>query len=478
MGEVRGFIKYKRSDFSKLEVKDRIKNFNEFTEQLPDKELQNQGARCMDCGVPFCQSGCPVDNLIPDWNDLVYNNKWEDAVKRLHRTNNFPEFTGRVCPAPCENSCVLAINQPAVTIKNIEKTIIEKAFENGLVVPKAPKVRNNKSVAVVGSGPAGLACADQLNQKGYSVEVFEKNEVIGGLLVLGIPDFKLNKEIVKRRIDLIEKEGVKFHTNVNIGVDKTISELKNEYDSVVLCGGAENPRDLPVEGRDLSGVYFAMDFLSQQNRRIAGIAIDEKDLIDAKDKDVIVIGGGDTGSDCIGTSIRQGAKSVINFELLPKPPEVRGKENPWPEWANIERTSTSHEEGCVREYAVMTKSFEGENGSLKKVKVVRLKFGPKDPNTGQRQMKEIPNSEFEIKADLVFLAMGFFGPNKNSLIEELNIKLDQRSNVLTDSNYMTNIDGVFAAGDMRRGQSLVVWAISEGRKAAQSVDTYLKHKSD
>ena len=478
MGEVKGFIKYKRSEFLKLKVEERINNFNEFTQVLPDKELQNQGARCMDCGVPFCQSGCPVDNLIPDWNDLVYNDGWDEAVKRLHRTNNFPEFTGRVCPAPCESSCVLAINQPAVTIKNIEKSIIEKAFENGLVTPKPPKVRKNQTVAVVGSGPSGLACADQLNQQGYFVDVFEKNEVIGGLLVLGIPDFKLEKKIVNRRIDLLQQEGIKFHTSVNVGVDKTLSDLKKEFDAVVLCGGAENPRDLPVKGRDLSGVYFAMDYLSQQNRRIAGIKIDHSELIDAKDKDVVVIGGGDTGSDCIGTAIRQGAKSVTNFELLPKPPVERENNNPWPQWANIERTSTSHEEGCVREYAVMTKSFEGQNGSLEKVEIIRLKFGPKDPNTDQRQMKEIPNSEFEVKADLVFLAMGFLGPTKNSLIEELNIKLDQRSNVLTDSRYMTNLDGVFAAGDMRRGQSLVVWAISEGRKAAQSVNTYLKQTSD
>ena len=473
MGEVRGFLKYKRNELSYENVQTRITHFNEITKSLSEKEIQDQGARCMDCGIPFCHSGCPVDNLIPDWNDLVYKGKWEEAVVRLHRTNNFPEFTGRVCPAPCENSCVLAINQPAVTIKNIEKTIIENAFDNGYIKSNPPKIRKEQSVAIVGSGPAGLACADQLNKQGYVVNVFEKNEVIGGLLVLGIPEFKLEKKIVKRRVDLLLEEGVQFHTKINIGVDRSLSELRNEFDAVVLCGGAENPRDLAVEGRELKGIHFAMDFLSQQNRINAGIDIDSDTLINAKGKDVIIIGGGDTGSDCIGTAVRQGAKSVTNFELLPQPPLQREKDNPWPEWANIERTSTSHKEGCNREYAVMTKSFIGENGNVEKLKAVRLKFAPKDA-TGHRQMKEIPNSEFEINADLVLFAMGFLGSNKNSLIEELNIKLDQRSNVSTNSDYMTNIEGVFAAGDMRRGQSLVVWAISEGRKAAQSVDSYLK----
>lgn len=473
MGEVRGFLKYKRKDFLYQNVEKRISHFDEFIQPLSDKELQDQGARCMDCGIPFCHSGCPVYNLIPDWNDLVYKNKWEDAVKRLQRTNNFPEFTGSVCPAPCENSCVLAINQPAVTIKNIEKSIIEKAFKNGFITPNPPMVRNGKSVAVVGSGPSGLACADQLNKQGYTVEIFEKNEVIGGLLAIGIPDFKLDKKIVKRRVTFMEEEGVKFHTGVNIGVDKKLSELKDNFDAVVLCGGSENPRDLPVEGRELDGIHFAMDFLSQQNRINAGIKIDTDQLISAEKKDVLVIGGGDTGSDCIGTAIRQGAKSVTNFELLPQPPKERKKDNPWPEWALIERTSTSLLEGCKREYAVMTKAFIGENGKVEKVKAIRLHFGPKDAVTGQRQMKEIPNSEFEIKADLVLLAMGFLGPNKNDLIQELNIVTDRRSNVSTNSDYMTNIEGIFAAGDMRRGQSLVVWAISEGRKAAASVDEYL-----
>lgn len=475
MGEVRGFIKYKRKELSYENVQTRITHFNEITKSLSEKEIQDQGARCMDCGIPFCHSGCPVDNLIPDWNDLVYRGKWEEAIKQLHRTNNFPEFTGRVCPAPCENSCVLAINQPAVAIKNIEKTIIENAFESGFITANPPKIRKEQSVAIIGSGPAGLACADQLNKEGYTIDVFEKNEVIGGLLVLGIPEFKLEKKIVKRRVDLLQKEGIKFHTNVNIGVDKSLSELKNEFDAVILCGGAENPRDLTVEGRELNGIHFAMDYLAQQNRINSGIKIEYDNLVSAKGKDVIVIGGGDTGSDCIGTAVRQGAKSVTNFELLQQPPLQRSKDNPWPEWALVERISTSHQEGCKREYAVMTRAFVGENGIVKKIKATRIKFGTKDA-TGRRQMNEIPNSEFEINADLVLLAMGFLGSNKNNLLEELNIKLDQRSNVSTNSDYMTNIDGVFAAGDMRRGQSLVVWAISEGRKAAQSVDSYLKNK--
>ncbi|MEN8192519.1 MAG: glutamate synthase subunit beta [Bacteroidota bacterium] len=477
MGEIKGFLKYQREDFSNQDVEKRITHYNEFTQALPVEDLQMQGARCMDCGIPFCQSGCPVDNIIPDWNDLIYRGKWEEAVKRLHRTNNFPEFTGRVCPAPCENSCVLAINQPAVTIKNIEKTIIEYAFKNGFIQPNPPIVRKDKSVAVVGSGPAGLACADQLNKEGYVVDVYDKNEVIGGLLALGIPDFKLDKNIVKRRVELLKAEGINFHTNVNIGVDKTLSSLKNDYDAVVLCAGAEKSRDLEIEGRELKGIHFAMDYLIQQNRINSEKDISDQEIITAKDKDVVVIGGGDTGSDCIGAAIRQGAKSVTNLELLPKPPQERDKDNPWPEWAQIERTSSSHEEGCTREYSVMTKFFEGRDGSVEKIRAVRLKFGVKDTKTGQRKMTEIHNSEFEINADLVLLAMGFIGTNKNELINEVGIKLDQRNNVQTDSNYMTNIKGVFSAGDMRRGQSLVVWAISEGRKAAQCVDEYLNQKT-
>lgn len=472
MGEIKGFLKYNREDFDKQAVSERIQHYKEFTKTLEIDVLQKQGARCMDCGIPFCQSGCPVDNLIPEWNDFVYKGKWEDAVARLKRTNNFPEFTGRVCPAPCENSCVLSINQPAVTIKNIEVSIIEKAYASGMIKANLPKTRTDKKVAVIGSGPAGLACADQLNQLGHNVTVYEKNEVIGGLLTLGIPDFKLEKSVVERRVKIMQDEGIEFKTGVNIGKDIVLSELNKKFDSIVLCGGAEKPRDLQVKGRDKQGVHYAMDFLTQQNRIVGGRKHLISSPISARDKSVIVIGGGDTGSDCIGTSIRQGAKSVTNFELLPQPPEERDINNPWPQWAFIQRTSSSHEEGCKREYAVMTKEFLGSE-KVEKIKAVRLDFGQKDPITGRKEMKEIPGSEFEIDADLVLLAMGFVGPTQNGLLNELNLKLDERGNVKTDTDYMTSTKGIFAAGDMRRGQSLVVWAINEGRNAAEAVNKYL-----
>ncbi len=472
MGEVKGFLKYDRLELKKESVDTRIKHYNEFLQPLSESELKSQGARCMDCGIPFCQSGCPVDNLIPEWNDLVYRDKWEDAATRLISTNNFPEFTGRVCPAPCENSCVVSINMPAVTIKNIEKSIIEKAFESGFIKPNPPATRTGKKVAIVGSGPAGLASADQLNKLGHSVTLFEKNEVLGGLLTLGIPDYKLEKSIVDRRTDLMVAEGVEFKTNCNIGEDITVSELQKDYDAVVLCGGAEEPRDLEVLGRDLDGIHFAMDFLKQQNRRNGNRKYEDKE-ISAKGKNVVVIGGGDTGSDCIGTSFRQGAKSVINLELMPQFPDERAKNNPWPEWALVDRISTSIEEGCEREFAVMTKAFVGKDGSVEKLKAVRLKFGFPDPKTGRRTMTEIPNSEFMIEADLVILALGFLGTVKNNLLDELQIVIDQRSNVIGDKNYMTNLDGIFTAGDMRRGQSLVVTAINEGRNVAESVNQYL-----
>ncbi len=472
MGEVKGFLKYDRLELKKESVENRIKHYNEFLQPLTDEELKSQGARCMDCGIPFCQSGCPVDNLIPEWNDLVYRDKWEDAAKRLLSTNNFPEFTGRVCPAPCENSCVVSINKPAVTIKNIEKSIIERAFENGVIKPNPPEKRTGKSVAIVGSGPAGLASADQLNKFGHSITLFEKNEVLGGLLALGIPDYKLDKSVVERRIDLMKEEGVAFETNCNIGKDISLSELQKDFDAVVLCGGAEEPRDLPVEGRDLEGIHFAMDFLKQQNRRNGNRSfVDEE--ISAHGKNVVVIGGGDTGSDCIGTSFRQEAKSVVNLELMPQFPNERGQNNPWPEWALVDRVSTSIEEGCEREFAVMTKAFVGKDGKVEKLKVVKLKFGFPDPKTGRRPMTEIPNSEFLIEADLVILALGFLGTVKNNLIDELQIATDKRSNVIANDKYMTNIDGIFTAGDMRRGQSLVVTAINEGRNVADSVNQYL-----
>lgn len=472
MGEVKGFIKYKRSDFHKQNISERVNHWNEFIIPLNEDELKLQGARCMDCGIPFCQSGCPINNIIPDWNDLVYKNNWKDAYYRLSRTNNFPEFTGRVCPAPCENSCTLAINRDAVTIKNIELSIIEKAYSEGFVKAKNIKTRSGKKVAVVGSGPAGLATADQLNKSAHEVTVFEKNEFIGGLLTLGIPNFKLDKSVVQRRVKLMEEEGVIFKTNTEIGKDILLSELVEKFDAVVLAGGAEQPRNLPVEGRNLNGIHFAMEFLTQQNRTNLGHSFNGN-KISAEGKNVIVIGGGDTGSDCVGTARRQGAKSIINLELLPQPPAVRSADNPWPQWAFIERTSSSHEEGAEKIYAVMTKKFSGKNNKVEKLHLIKLQFGEKNPQTGFRNMSEIPGSEFSLDADLVLLAMGFTGPIKNKLITELDIELDERSNIKTDEHRMTNIPGIFAAGDMRRGQSLVVWAINEGRKTAEFVDKYI-----
>ncbi len=473
MGDIKGFMKDDRKDFKKQPASERKKHWKEFYLEMPEEELRKQGGRCMDCGVPFCQSGCPIGNIIPDWNDLVFNDRWQEAIERLHKTNNFPEFTGRICPAPCENSCVLAINQNPVTIKNIEVSIIERAYKKGWIKPQPPKHRTNKKAAVIGSGPAGLACADQLNKAGHQVTVFEKNEVLGGLLTLGIPDFKMEKWVVDRRLKRMEEEGVKFKTNAHIGVNISAKNLLNEFDAVVLCAGAEAPRDIPIPGRELKGIYFAMDYLTQQNRINWGKKVTSKDRITAEGKNVVVLGGGDTGSDCIGTANRQGAKIIYNFELLVRPPQSRAEDNPWPQWAFIERSSTSHEEGCERDYGIMTKSFSGENGTVKKLHAAHLEFGPKDPQTLRRPMKEIPGSEFSVEADLVLLALGFLGPVKNGMLKELEIELDERGNVKTDQNRMTNIPGVFAAGDMRRGQSLVVWAINEGRIVADCVHKYL-----
>ncbi len=473
MGDVRGFMKYDRQDLTDEAVETRLKHWQEFHEHISEEDLRRQGARCMDCGIPFCHWGCPISNIVPDWNDLVFNGRWEEALERLHKTNNFPEFTGRVCPAPCECSCTLGINRDPVTIKNIEFSIIEKAYESGTVQPCPPSFRTGKKVAVVGAGPAGLACADQLNKMGHLVTVYEKNERVGGLLAFGIPDFKLEKSVIARRVQRMNDEGVVFKAGVHVGKDVAAKDLLSSFDAVVLCGGAEQPRDLAVPGRELNGIHFAMDFLSQQNRVNQGVKIKPAERISAQNKKVLVIGGGDTGSDCIGTSNRHGATRVRNFELLPRPPKERADDNPWPYWAFIERTSSSHEEGCDREFAVMTKKFSGKNGVVNKAHAVRLEFGPKDPQTGRRPMKEIPGSDFEIEADLVLLAMGFLGPVKTGMLEELNVVLDERGNVKTDSSRMTNVPGVFAAGDMRRGQSLVVWAIHEGRFTAEGVNKYL-----
>lgn len=491
MGDIKGFMKIGRQEYTKEAPEQRIKHYREFTTLPEEKDLKQQGSRCMDCGVPFCQNGCPIGNIIPDWNDLVYKGRWSEAIERLHKTNNFPEFTGRVCPAPCENSCVLGINNPAVTIKNIELAIVENAYNQDWLKPMPPKHRTGLTVAVVGSGPSGLACADQLNKKGHKVTVFEKNQVIGGLLALGIPDFKLEKWVIERRVNLMRDEGVTFKTGVHVGVDIQAKQLIEDFDAVVLCGGAEQPRELPVPGRELEGVYQAMYFLPQQNLINNHHSIDKfvhkytdhvlqvkpatLDHINAKGKKVVVLGGGDTGSDCVGTSNRQGALSVKQLELMPQPPQTRSNDNPWPNWALIQRTSTSHEEGCDRDYSILTKRLSGENGKLKKIHAVRLKW-EKDPTTGQMKMQEIPGSEFEIECDLLLLALGFVGPVKGGMIEQLGVELDPRGCVKADKNKMTSIEGVFVAGDMTRGQSLVVWAINEGRTAAEGVHRYLASK--
>ncbi len=481
-------MKHDRQDYKRDPVPRRITNFKEFTHLPPEKELKVQGARCMDCGVPFCQSGCPIGNIIPDWNDLVYRDRWQEALERLHKTNNFPEFTGRICPAPCENACVLGINAPPVTIKNIELAIIEYAYDKGWVKAALPIHRTGMKVAVIGSGPAGLACADQLNHKGHKVTVFEKNELIGGLLALGIPDFKLEKWVVSRRVDRMREEGVTFKTGAHVGVDIPALELRKKFDAIVLCGGAEAARELAVPGRELEGVYQAMYYLPQQNLRdndhspdqfmakysknIAQVMPSSMQEVSANGKRVVILGGGDTGSDCVGTAIRQKALSVHQFELMPKPPEKRSADNPWPNWAFILRTSSSHEEGCVRDYSIMTKRLSGENGKLKKLHAVRLQW-TKDPASAQMKMSEVPGSEFEMECDLLLLAMGFLGPVKKGMLEELGVSLDARGNVAADSNKMTSVPGVFTAGDMTRGQSLVVWAIQEGRAAAEGVHSYL-----
>ena len=473
MGELDGFKKYPREDFIKEPIEKRVKHWKEFHIHLPEEKIKLQGARCMDCGVPFCQSGCPIGNIIPDWNDLVYKNKFKDALENLLRTNNFPEFTGRVCPAPCEDSCVLAINDKAVAIKNIELFIIEKGYKEGHIKPNPPKHRTGKEVAIVGSGPAGLACADELNKSGHLVTIFEKNEVLGGLLTLGIPDFKLGKDIIRRRINLMEEEGIIFKTGIFVGKDISANELREKFDVLVLAGGAEEPNDLRIPGRELEGTYFAMDYLMQQNKLNMNLDIRSKNIITARGRNVIVLGGGDTGSDCIGTANRQGAKSIKQLELLSEPPMERNSENPWPQWAFTKRTSTSQEEGADRDYAVMTKMLSGENNVLKKLHAVRLKFGEKDIITGRQNMIEIPSSEFELDCDLLLLAMGFRGPVKNGMLEELGVELTKSGNVKTNNNKMTSVEGVFTCGDMRRGQSLVVWAINEGRAAAKCIDLFL-----
>ena len=464
-------MEYPRLDEGYIPPSERIKNYKEFVLHLSDEEAKIQGARCMDCGIPFCNNGCPVNNIIPDWNDLVYQQNWRAAIDILHSTNNFPEFTGRICPAPCEAACTLNINSDAVGIKSIEHAIIDKAWENNWVEPQPPKHKTGKKIVIVGSGPAGLAAAQQLARAGHSVDVLEKNDRIGGLLRYGIPDFKMEKTHIDRRMEQMEAEGVCFKPNQNVGGNISPDQLVDEYDAVILAGGAEWPRDLPVPGRELDGVHFAMDFLPSQNKVVAGDKV--KEQITATGKHVVVIGGGDTGSDCVGTSNRHGAASVTQFELMPQPPEQENKELVWPYWPLKLRTSSSHEEGCERDWSVATKSFVGENGKVRELIASKVEW--KDG-----KMQEMPNSEFKMKADLVLLAMGFLGPQQN-LLDQFKVDKDQRGNAKAategENCYATSRKKVFAAGDMRRGQSLVVWAIREGRQCARSVDEFLMGKS-
>jgi glutamate synthase (NADPH/NADH) small chain len=479
MGKPTGFIEYPRQERVYKPVEERIQHFREFTLPLSEAELSLQGGRCMDCGIPFCHQGCPVYNIIPDWNDLVWKGEWERAIGVLHSTNNFPEFTGRICPAPCQESCTLNLQDVPVTIKTIECAIIDKAWENGWVTPRPASHPTGKQVAVVGSGPAGLACAQQLARAGHQVTVFEKSDRIGGLLRYGIPDFKMEKHLIDRRTAQMEAEGVSFKTSTHVGVDVSAQQLLKAFDAVALTGGSEHPRDLPVPGRDLQGVHFAMEFLPQQNRRMAGDTVPADDAISAQDKHVIVIGGGDTGSDCIGTSIRQGCKSVTQLEILPRPPERENKQLTWPEWPNKMRTSSSQEEGAVRDWCVATKELIGTDGRVSRIRCVRVAW--EKEASGAWKMEEIPGSEFELDADLVLLAMGFVHPVHEGLLDDLGVAYDGRGNVRGDTAgndaYKTSLDKVFAAGDMRRGQSLVVWAIREGRQCARAIDEYLMGSS-
>lgn len=471
MGDVKGFMTQERSLPSLEEATQRIKHFKEFTDLAPESHQRDQASRCMDCGVPFCHNACPLGNVIPDFNDAVFQGEWKKAYELLIETNNFPEFTGRICPAPCEASCVLSINNDAVTIEYIEKSIIEKAFKEGWVKPEKYD-RNGKQVAVIGSGPSGLACADQLNKSGHQVTVFEKNDRLGGLLRYGIPDFKLGKNIVQRRIDLMSDEGIDFRTSVNVGEDVSVSELTEAYDAVVLCGGSEQARDLPIEGREYKGIYKAMDFLKQCNKRVAGDDLGNESTIDVKGKKVVVIGGGDTGSDCIGNSNRLGVDSVLQIELMSKPSLMRSLDNPWPMWPMIYKTSSSQEEGCDRDWSILTKRFISEDGeNLSGIEIVKVEWA-KDDN-GKFKMKEIVGTSEIIPCDIVFLAMGFVHPIKEGMLDQLKVELDERGNVKTDA-YKTSVDKIFSAGDMRRGQSLVVWAIAEGRECADKVESYLK----
>ena len=476
MGNPTGFLEIDKKERNYEDPKDRLKHFKEFIVPLTNEEVSKQGSRCMDCGIPYCHQGCPVNNLIPDWNDLVYKHEWKKALDTLHSTNNFPEFTGRICPAPCEAACTLNLTDNPVSIKTIECSIVDYGWEKGWIKPQLPKKHTDKKVAIIGSGPAGLACAQQLARLGHSVVVYEKNERIGGLLRIGIPDFKMEKTLIDRRMAQMQSEGVQFKTNSEIGNNISTNQIIDNFDAVSVCIGSEVPRNLEVKGRNLKGIHFAMDFLSQQNDMVSGKTISKDILISAKGKKVLVIGGGDTGSDCVGTSNRQGATSVHQLELLPQPPVNENKQLTWPNWPMKLRTSTSHQEGCERQWSILTKSFEGnENGEVTKLICVEVEW--KKSEDGSMKMIEVEDSEFEIEADLVLLAMGFVHPIHEGLVNNLSLKLDQRGNVEADEiSFKTSSDKVFVAGDCRRGQSLVVWAISEGRKCAERIDNFLKEK--
>jgi glutamate synthase (NADPH/NADH) small chain len=472
MGKVTGFIEIKRKKHATRPIEERIRDWREVYLPSATADLQAQGARCMDCGIPFCHQGCPLGNLIPDWNDLVYRDRWRTAIDRLHATNNFPEFTGRLCPAPCEGSCVLGINDDAVTIKDIEVAIIDRAFDEGWVSPNPPETRTFKKVAVVGSGPAGLAAADQLNRVGHSVTVFERSDRIGGLLRYGIPEFKMEKRVLDRRLAVMEEEGVIFRAGVDVGADVPVARLRSDFDAIVLTAGAGQPRDLPVPGRELRGIHFAMEYLTVQNRRCEGDVIPNDQFISAQGRHVVIIGGGDTGADCLGTVHRQGAKSVTQLELLAQPPVDRAPDNPWPQWPNIFRVSSAHEEGGERVYSVLTERFSDDgHGHVSRLHAVRVDLVREG---GRVDFRPVPGTAFELEVDLVLLAMGFAGPEREGMLSTLGVRLTERGTVFRDANWMTSVPGVFAAGDMQRGQSLIVWAIADGRRAAAEVDRYVR----
>ncbi|OHD14165.1 MAG: glutamate synthase [Spirochaetes bacterium GWB1_36_13] len=471
MGNPKGFLTIKRKESGYRPVEERLQDYSEVEKELPEKERKDQAARCMDCGVPFCHWACPVGNVMPEWQDMIYKGDWKAAYDILQETNNFPEFTGRVCPALCEPSCVLSVNDDPVTIRQNELAVIEKAFQEGYIKANPPKVRTGKKVAVIGSGPAGLACSDILNKKGHSVTLFEAEDEVGGYLRFGIPDFKLNKKMIDRRVNLLKEEGIEIMTGKTVGKDISIKDLKKKYDAVCITIGAREARDIKIDGRDLKGIHFAMDFLGQQNKIVRGDKIAEAELINALDKSVVVIGGGDTGSDCVGTSNRHGARKVVQIELLPEPPKNRTEKEPWPLWPKILKTSSSHEEGCERMWCISTKKFIGGNGQIKKILACKVEW--KADEKGNYSMKEIPGSDFEIEADLVFLAMGFTHVVQEGLVKEMNLKLTLSGNIDVNENYMTSEKGIFAAGDAKRGASLVVYAIQEGREAAEGIHRFL-----